>query len=74
MNTFITSLNNISYTDNGAVTHATSLNKCLDLFFIAGASRRMDEQSILKMFKEAYQENPVTAMLILFWARDCRGS
>jgi len=73
MNTFITSLNNISYTDNGAVTHATSLNKCLDLFFIAGASRRMDEQSILKMFKEAYQENPVTAMLILFWARDCRG-
>tara|TARA_R110002153_G_scaffold68523_1_gene181767 strand:+ start:3571 stop:5043 length:1473 start_codon:yes stop_codon:yes gene_type:complete len=73
MNTFINSLSNISKTDKGALTHKSSLNKCLDLFFIAGASRFMADSQIIKMFKDAYGENPVTAMMILFWARDCRG-
>ncbi len=33
----------------------------------------MAEQDIIKMFKNAYGQNPVIAMMILFWARDCRG-
>ena len=37
---------NDSHTFNGAVTHSTSLNNCIDLFFIAGASRRMSEEDI----------------------------
>jgi len=60
-------------TANGAVTHSTSLNACLDLFFIAGASRRMQESDIITMFERARAENKDLAYKILFWARDARG-
>jgi hypothetical protein len=62
-----------SVTHKGAVTHSTSLNKCVDMFFLAGASRAMSESSILGVFKAAATEDPRTALKILFWARDCRG-
>lgn len=60
-------------TANGAITHSTSLNACLDLFFIAGASRRMNAYDIIQMFEMARSENKDLAYKILFWARDCRG-
>ena len=62
-----------SKTANGMTTNSTSLNKCLDLFFIAGASRRMEEEDIIKMFSGALAENQNIALKILFWARDVRG-
>jgi Domain of unknown function (DUF2828) len=62
-----------SVTANGAVTHSTSLNYCVDLFFLAGASRRMPEGDILSAFYKAMGENREIALKILFWARDCRG-
>ena len=62
-----------SLTANGAVTHSTSLNSCLDMFFMAGATRRWDEKSIVQMFLKAHAENRNLAYQILFWARDCRG-
>lgn len=64
---------NDSLTANGAVTHSTAGNFCLDLFFIAGASRFMSEEDILKAFIRAYREDKLTAIKILFWARDARG-
>ena len=64
---------NNSLTDNGAVTHSTSLNYCLDLFFVAGASRRMSETEIIVMFERAFGEDQDIAVKILFWARDARG-
>lgn len=64
---------NDASTYNGALTHSTSLNNCLDLFFIAGASRNMSEQAIIRMFEGARTENLNLAYKILFWARDCRG-
>jgi len=64
---------NDSLTNNGAVTHSTAGIDCLDLFFIAGASRFMSEQDILKAFDRAYREDKTTALKILFWARDARG-
>lgn len=64
---------NNALTANGAVTHSTSLNPVLDLFFIAGASRNMSEEDILNMFARAYQVNKTLAVSVLFWARDCRG-
>lgn len=64
---------NDSLTANGAVTHSTAGNFCLDLFFIAGASRMMSEEDILKAFIRAYREDKLTAIKILFWARDARG-
>lgn len=62
-----------STTANGATTHSTSLNACLDLFFIAGASRRMQESDIIIMFERARAEDKNLAYKILFWARDTRG-
>ena len=64
---------NDSYTNNGAVTHSTAGLSCLDLFFIAGASRFMSEDDILKAFIKAYREDKLTALKIAFWARDARG-
>jgi hypothetical protein len=64
---------NDSLTNNGAVTHSTAGMHCLDLFFIAGASRFMSEEDIIKAFIRAYREDKLTAVKILFWARDARG-
>lgn len=62
-----------STTTNGMQTNSTSLNKCLDFFFIAGASRNMNEEEITSLFTGAMAENPDIALKILFWARDVRG-
>ena len=64
---------NDSLTNNGAVTHSTAGNFCLDLFFIAGASRFLSEEVILQVFIRAYREDKNVALKILFWARDARG-
>ena len=61
-----------TFTNNGAITNSTSLNAVLDLFFIAGASRTMDEQSICNMLVKAYDENPVLTLKVIFWAGDIR--
>jgi len=57
-------------TQNGSPTHGSTLNACLDLFFVAGASRGKNIES---QFAKAFGENPKTAMQILFWLRDVRG-
>lgn len=62
-----------SVTNKGAITHSTSLNYCVDMFFLAGASRRMDEKSIITIFERAYAQDKDLAAKILFWARDARG-
>jgi hypothetical protein len=62
-----------AFTANGAVTHSTTLSACVDLFFIAGASRSLPADALCKMFQAAFNESPTVAMRILFWARDCRG-
>ena len=62
-----------SVTENGAITHSTSLSYCLDLFFIAGASRWMSELDIITMFERAFAEDRNITSKILFWARDARG-
>lgn len=60
-------------TANGAVTHSTAGNACLDLFFLAGASRKMAVSDIIKAFNYAFAEDQTIACRILFWARDARG-
>lgn len=62
-----------SVTENGAVTHGTSLNTCVDMFFLAGASRNMSENDIVMVFEKAFGSDPKVALKILFWARDARG-
>ena len=57
-------------TTNGAVTHSTSGQANVDLFFMVGASRG---KSIRAEFTKAYRENMDYAVRILQWARDVRG-
>ena len=64
---------NRTYTENGAVTHATTCSDCLDLFAAIGALRSSSEQEILKRFVRAYTEDPDLAMKTIFFARDVRG-
>jgi hypothetical protein len=60
-------------TENGMVTNTTSLNSCVDFFFTAGAMRKADETRIVADFSSAFNEDALTAMKLLFWARDVRG-
>ena len=65
--------NLVAQTANGAITQETSLSKCVDLFFLAGASRRMSETDIIQAFCDARAENKQLAWRVVLWARDCRG-
>ena len=64
---------NYGYTENGAVTLTSSGKHCLDLFFTAGAMRNRSEEDIAAAVTRAYTEDPVTALKIIFFARDIRG-
>lgn len=63
-----------SYTStcNGAKTHATSGDACLDLFAVAGGMRHRAAQKQIRLFDRAYIENPELAMKLLFYIRDIR--
>jgi len=62
-----------SVTENGMATNSTSLNNSVDLFFQIGAMRGQDKQRLINAFTKSFGENPLTAMKLLFWARDVRG-
>jgi hypothetical protein len=73
MNTFVNTIedtSNVSETLNGAKTLYSSLNPCVDLFFLIGSSRGKD---ITNVFDAAYDQNPDIATRILLWSRDIRG-
>lgn len=59
-------------TQNGMTTNTTTLNACTDLYGTIGAMRGQDKTRLIRMFSAAYAEDPMTAMRILFWARDVR--
>lgn len=64
---------NKTYTENGAVTLATTGSCCLDLFATIGALRHVPKEEICLRFMRAYAENRDAAMKILFFTRDVRG-
>ena len=64
---------NTAYTQNGAVTYATTESDCLDLFATAGALRNASDEEIIERFIRAFTENREIAMKTLFFARDIRG-
>lgn len=61
---------NDAYTENGALTHSTSGKNCVDFFFQIGAMRGADENRLIKNFAQAYGENKLDALKVLFWSRD----
>lgn len=59
-------------TENGAVAKNTTGDACLDLFGTIGALRNADILRKIRLFEEAYKEDPLLATKILFYARDVR--
>ena len=64
---------NKTYTENGAVTNASTMSDCLDLFATAGALRNATDEEIEARFIRAFAEDRDIAMKTLFFARDVRG-
>lgn len=60
-------------TEKGMITNSTSLNGCLDMFFMAGSTRHWNKEKRIEIFLKAFVENPLISLKILFWARDIRG-
>ena len=64
---------NVTYTENGALTNRSTNSYCLDLFATIGALRNAEDNEIISRFIKAYTEDNNMAMKILFFARDIRG-
>ncbi|MBQ7785813.1 MAG: DUF2828 family protein [Clostridia bacterium] len=64
---------NMTTTLNGAKTHATTGDGCLDLFSVAGGMRYRKKPEQIRLFDKAYIEKPDLAMKLLFHIRDIRG-
>lgn len=72
-NKFITAMEETvawKLTENGLDALNTTFDACLDLFATIGALRTRSESEIALKFMKAYTEHPLTAMKILFYARD----
>ena len=61
-----------SFTDNGAVTHSTSLDSVLDFFFVAWTLIHRDPSEYLPLWNRAISEDFLLSMRCLFWMRDIR--
>jgi len=59
-------------TENGAVTHSTSVNAVLDFFALAGAMRN-NINDAKTLFRKALHEDRQLAIRALFYLRDIRG-
>lgn len=73
MNTLLTALRkagNATYTENGALTHESTLSDVLDFFYHASARRGRDNTDL---FEKAYKEDKNLAILVAFYTRDIRG-
>jgi len=76
MNTLLQGLKantNFGYTENGAVTHITTMSDLYDMFALGGAYRTRSDEDCIVLFKKAYKENPTYALKCLFYLRDVRG-
>lgn len=61
---------NFTLTENGAITHKSSLNALLDLFGMGAAYRNRSDEDCITLFMEAFAEDEVYAMKCLFYLRD----
>ena len=76
MNSFLNGMkqvNNYTRTENGALTHFTTMDGLMDLFAMGAAYRTRTDEDVILLFKKAFDENPVYALKCLFYTRDVRG-
>lgn len=76
MNKFLngmSAMNNLTRTENGALTYKSTTSDLLDMFAMGAAMRTRSDEDVILMFRKAYKENPVYALKCLFYLRDVRG-
>jgi hypothetical protein len=74
MNNFINSMQNLTYTENDALTYVSSGSCIVDFFFHGAALRKdTDGQLACLLFKQAYEQDKSLALKALFYIRDVRG-
>lgn len=64
---------NYTYTENGALTHKSTMSSLLDLFAMGAAYRTRSDEDCIFLFKKAFDEDEVHALKCLFYLRDVRG-
>ena len=67
LNSYNTASSHQHFTANGAVTHGSSLDACVDLFFLAGSSRG---KNITPVFASALNADKNLTGRLLLWMRD----
>ena len=61
-----------TYTENGAQAYNSTSNALLDLFGTIGSLRNRDFSEVQNLVDEAYNQDPLFATKIIFYARDIR--
>lgn len=64
---------NYTNTENGALTHRSTLNKVLDMFALGGSYRKRSNSDCIVLFQDAYNADKTLAVKCLFYLRDARG-
>ena len=64
---------NYTYTENGALTHKSTMSSLLDLFAMGAAYRTRSDEDCIFLFKKAFDEDEAHALKCLFYLRDVRG-
>jgi hypothetical protein len=76
MNTFLNGMKaatNYTYTENGAITHRSTLNPLMDLFAMGGSYRKRSDENVITLFKSAFEADEAYGLKCLFYLRDVRG-
>lgn len=63
--------NNVTFTENGALSNKSSLNDLVDLFY--KAMRDLDERDLKRMMRLSYQQSPLLTAKMVAYVRDVRG-
>lgn len=72
MSRFLQSIN-VTTTENGALTYASTGSEHLDFYFSIAGMRHRDEQEVLEKFRPALKSDPELALKLMFYLRDVRG-